>query len=68
MGSVAPRIVNHASYVTRINFEIILRFFHDRRKYLVALEGCAHPICVPAAGMPPAKRENAKTGKRENGG
>ena len=27
MGSVAPRIVNHASYVTRINFEIILRFF-----------------------------------------
>ena len=27
---------------------------------------CAHEICVPAAGMPPAEHENAKTRKREN--
>ena len=29
---------------------------------------CAHEICVPAAGMPPAEHENAKTRKPENGG
>ena len=29
--------------------------------------GCAHEICVPAAGMPPAEHENAKTRKPENG-
>ena len=28
---------------------------------------CAHEICVPAAGMPPAEHENAKTRKPENG-
>ena len=27
---------------------------------------CAHEICVPAAGVPPAEHENAKTRKREN--
>ena len=31
-------------------------------------ESCAHEICVPAAGMPPAEHENAKTRKPENGG
>ena len=31
-----------------------------------AAESCAHEICVPAAGMPPAEHENAKTRKREN--
>ena len=28
---------------------------------------CAQEICVPAAGMPPAEHENAKTRKPENG-
>ena len=27
---------------------------------------CAHEICIPAAGVRPAERENAKTQKREN--
>ena len=29
-------------------------------------QSCAHEICVPAAGMPPAEHENTKTRKREN--
>ena len=29
------------------------------------LFGCAHEICVPAAGVPPAEHENAKTRKRQ---
>ena len=28
---------------------------------------CAHEICVPAAGMPPAEHENAKTPSTETG-
>ena len=32
-----------------------------------SVEFCAHEICVPAAGMPPAEHENAKTRKPENG-
>ena len=32
----------------------------------MCLPFCAHEICVPAAGVPPAEHENAKTRKREN--
>ena len=32
-----------------------------------ANEDCAHEICVPAAGMPPAEHENAKTPSTETG-
>ena len=28
---------------------------------------CAHEICVPAAGVPPAEHENAKTPSTETG-
>ena len=36
-------------------------------KSIVQGLNCAHEICVPAAGMPPAEHENAKTRKPENG-
>ena len=36
------------------------------KKAKTLVELCAHEICVPAAGVPPAEHENAKTRKREN--
>jgi len=67
VGSVAPRIVNHASYVTRINFEIILRFFSWQAQIFGGVGGLCTPNLCPGRGDAAGKtrkRKNGKTGKR----
>ena len=66
---LCPTVQRFNATVPNFHFNVlsVVAATSQNRKVAMILHYCAHEICVPAAGVPPAEHENAKTQSTETG-